>query len=232
MIRNAFLTLIFSIICVNFAMAQEFSQKDDQGKRHGPWKKYHPGSKQLRYQGTFDHGQEVGTFYFYNTDSKTQPAATKTYTPGSSLIDVTYYRNDGKIISQGQMEGRQKIGKWTYYHPDGKTIMTLERYVNGKLDGERQVFFPNKQLAQRQFFTEGLEEGLDEHFAENGIRLKLFHFKKGRLEGESKIWDTDGTLLVEGQYKDNKKHGIWKYYKNGSLDREVRFPQNKIGVQH
>ncbi|MEQ3655846.1 MAG: hypothetical protein ABNH00_08280 [Dokdonia sp.] len=232
MIRLPFFTLIFSIVCVNFITAQDFNQTDEQGKRHGPWKKFYPGSQQLRYKGTFDHGQEVGTFSFYSLESKNQAVATKTYTPGSTLIDVTYFTNEGNIISKGQMEGRQKVGRWTYYHPDGKTIMTLEQYKAGVLEGQRKVFFPNSQLAQRQRYKNGKEEGLDEHFAENGTRLKIFNFKQGRLEGPSKIWNVDGELLVEGQYKDNKKHGIWKYYKNGKLGREVRFPQNKIGVNH
>ena len=51
-----------------------------------------------------------------------------------------------------------------------------------------------------------------------------------KLEGPVKLYNNDGSLLREGQYKGNSKHGLWKYYKNGTLEKSVKFPQNKIGV--
>ena len=33
---------------------------DADGARHGLWKKYYPGTDQLRYEGRFQHGKEIG----------------------------------------------------------------------------------------------------------------------------------------------------------------------------
>lgn len=232
MTRNFFLLICLFAGFQQVLLSQTFNQKDAQGNRHGQWQKFHEGSKQLRYEGTFDHGQEVGVFKFYNADSGKQPSATKTYTAGSELIDVTYYRKNGKKLSEGQVKGRKKEGKWQYFHPDGKTIMTLEFYKSDLLEGKRTVYYSNGKVAQKQSFVNGKEEGIDEHFSDKGGLLKMYMFKNGRLEGDSKIWDTDGNLLIEGRYKDNKKHGTWKYYVSGKIDKEVKYPQNKLGVQH
>jgi antitoxin component YwqK of YwqJK toxin-antitoxin module len=43
------------------------------------------------------------------------------------------------------------------------------------------------------------------------------------LDGVSKYYDKDGQLLAEGTYRNDKKHGIWKYYENGELTEEKDF---------
>lgn len=232
MTRNLFLFICLFAGFQQVLMSQSVNKKDAQGNRHGEWRKFHDDSNQLRYEGNFEHGQEVGVFKFYDADSGKQPSATKTYTAGSDLIDVQYFRKSGKLVSEGQVKGRKKEGKWHYFHPDGVTKMTVEFYKADLLEGERTVYYSNGQIAQQQSFVNGKEEGVDSHFSEKGVQLKMFTFEKGRLEGDSKIWDTDGNLLIEGRYKDNKKHGTWKYYVGGKLDKELKYPQNKFGVQH
>ena len=64
MIRTA-LFFIIAIISANTLVAQDVNKLDEAGKRHGVWKKFYPNSKQLRYEGEFNHGKEVGTFKFY-----------------------------------------------------------------------------------------------------------------------------------------------------------------------
>lgn len=36
----------------------------------------------------------------------------------------------------------------------------------------------------------------------------------------AKYYDKDGVMLAEGVYKNDKKHGIWKYFENGKLSEE------------
>jgi len=64
------------------------------------------------------------------------------------------------------------------------------------------------------------------------VLLSSYTYVNGILEGIVKIYNDTGSLLREGYYKADKKDGIWKYYKNGKLEKEVKFPNNKIGVQN
>jgi antitoxin component YwqK of YwqJK toxin-antitoxin module len=43
------------------------------------------------------------------------------------------------------------------------------------------------------------------------------------LHGEAKFYDKAGTLVAEGVYRNDKKHGIWKYYEGGELKEEKDF---------
>jgi len=223
--------LFLSNIISFTAAAQEFNQMDDQGLRHGLWQKIYKDSKQLRYTGTFNHGKEVGAFKFYDK-SGGHPTAIKTYTAGAELLDVIFYTKSGKKISEGKMKERSKEGEWLYYHKDGKSIMTKEVYRLDKLEGKRLVYFENGQKAQETSYINGLRQGQDIHYNEKGTVLKEFVYENDILEGPVKLYNYDGSVLREGRYKANRKHGIWKYYANGKLEKTVKFPQNKIGVQH
>lgn len=226
--------LVFVIILLSsgfVAQSQEINQMDAQGLRHGLWQKNYKGSKQLRYTGTFNHGKEVGDFKFYDK-SGGHPTAIKTYTEGTDLLDIIFYTKSGKKISEGKMKDRLKEGEWLYYHKDGKAMMAKEVYRLDKLEGKRFVYFENGKKAQETNYNNGLREGQEIHYNENGIVLKEFVYQNDKLEGPVKLYNYDGSLLREGQYKANRKHGYWKYYANGELEKTVKFPQNKIGVQH
>ncbi|WP_035337548.1 toxin-antitoxin system YwqK family antitoxin [Dokdonia sp. PRO95] len=227
------LTILLVILVAQYqqlSMAQSYNQYDDEGKRHGQWQKFFDGSKQLRYTGTFDHGKEQGTFNFYDIKGG-HPTAVKIYTPDSPHIDVTFFTTDGKIVSKGKMNGRERLGEWLSYHQDGKSIMIKERYVNGKLEGERMVYFINGLLAQQEFYKRGLKEGKTIYYSEEKKVLKELQYKNDQLEGPVRLYNGFGQLEIEGAYKNNRKHGLWKYYKNGTVDKEIKYPRNKIGVQ-
>ena len=58
--------LVFgSFLSLTTLVAQGVNQVDANGERDGLWQKFYEGTSQLRYEGTFQHGKEVGTFKFY-----------------------------------------------------------------------------------------------------------------------------------------------------------------------
>ncbi len=229
MIKQIIVLCLLSIYTQSPLYSQEINQFDSDGLRNGTWEKFYKGTKQLRYSGTFDHGKEIGSFKFYDKKGG-HPTAIKTYTVGRDTIDVKFYTNSGNLINSGFMLGRNKEGNWFYYHSDGVSIMTKEAYRNNKLEGEQLVYFENGNIAQKTYYQNGLKEGKQLYFNENGVILKEFGYVNDLLDGPAKLYNPDGTLSKEGVYRANRKYGVWNYYKNGKLDKKVKFPQNKIGV--
>ncbi|MFI1771411.1 toxin-antitoxin system YwqK family antitoxin [Thalassobellus citreus] len=220
-----FIAFSFLLLFTTIITAQSINQFDAEGKRDGIWKKTFDNTKVLRYEGVFIHGKEVGLFKFYkNINGKAVLAATRQFNESNTIADAKFYTSKGKLISEGQMDGKIYIGTWKYYQKKSDTLLILEHYDNfGKLDGERLVYYKNGQIAEKQFYKSGKLEGESFLYSEENKVLKSFVYVNGELHGISKYYSPDGGLLVEGNYKRGKKDGVWKYYENGVLKEEKDF---------
>lgn len=218
--------ILFLTVCLTKTVAQDvINQVDSEGKRHGFWKVNFEKTDQPRYEGTFEHGSEVGTFKFYKLDNaKSVLSATREFLPNSNDIIVKFYSSKGKLISEGQMKNKLFVGKWVYYHNKTDAIMTVEYYNDqGKLEGEKLVYYPNGKMAEQAHYVNGKIEGVSKVFSEKGVLIKEFTYRNDTLHGMSKYYDADGKMLAEGVYRNDKKHGVWKFYENGVLTEEKDF---------
>lgn len=225
MIKQNITFIIFLTFLLGNVNAQEINQLDANGKRHGTWKKNFDGTKQIRYQGQFEHGKEVGLFKFFKLiKKKSVLTATKKFNPNNDIAEVTFLTSKGKVISKGNMNGKLYVGEWQYFHNKTGTLMTKEFYNNqGLLDGEKLVYYENGKVAEQINYVNGKREGLSTWLSLKGVKLKEFMYENDELHGTSKYYSGSGDLLIEGRYKRDKKTGIWKYYKNGKLVDEKNF---------
>ena len=217
--------MILLFFLCTIAWAQEINQFDADGNRHGIWKKNFDGTEQLRYEGEFNHGKEIGLFKFYKLiKKKAILSATKRFNEDDASAEVKFLASNGKIISEGKMVGKTYVGKWTYYHKNSDKIMTLETYdENGVLQGDKLVYYDNGQLAEKATYVDGKMEGVSEVYSLKGVVLKTFIYENGELHGPTKSFNGKGELLSEGQYKRGKKTGVWKFYENNNLVEEKNF---------
>ncbi len=208
-----------------FAQDKSINQFDEQGHRHGLWKKYYKNSDQLRYTGKFEHGEEVGTFKFYKPESEGQPAATKTYHPHSDTVILKFYNPKGRLITEGKMLHKKRVGAWNYYkgskqHP----LVMTEHYKNDQLEGWKIVYYENGQITAKKHYKNGMKNGKVLIYAKNGQLLQQYHYVNDTLEGYSKVYNASGHLLSEGAYKKGLRDGKWKFYTQGKLDSIQQYP--------
>lgn len=222
-----FLVFIFfgMIFSSSALLAQEINQLDSNGKRHGLWQKNFDASDQLRYEGQFEHGKEIGTFKFYCDDCKTQPMVIKEFSSKNEVAHVRYYTKSGKLVSEGKMDGKNRIGEWVYYHEKSESVMTREFYVAGTLDGRKTTHYPNGQITEELNYKNGSREGANNYYAPDGVLLKKLQYINDQLHGPAEYYDAAGNLSIKGQYVKGKKHGLWKYYKNGKVELEEIYPK-------
>ena len=215
---------VFSVS--NMVCQNEINQFDEQGERHGVWKKTFEGSSQLRYEGAFEHGKEVGTFKYYCSDCEDEPMIVKTFNESDKTAFVKYYSKGGKLVSEGKMIGKNRIGEWLYYHKKAKTIMTKEEYVDGKLEGQKITYYSNAIITEEVTYKNGLKEGINNYYSPEGVLLKKLLYKLDQLDGPAIYYDAYGNVVIDGYYKNGKKHGIWKYFESGKLVKEENFPKS------
>jgi antitoxin component YwqK of YwqJK toxin-antitoxin module len=228
--QKVYFTFFFTIILTIAYAQKSVNQYDKNGKRHGIWTKNYYKTDQKRYQGTFKHGKEIDTFNYYTlSKGKSVLSAIKVFNEKDSITEVTFYTSTKKIISKGKMNGKRYIGKWVFYHKNSSVIMIVEHYNDdGKLEGEREVYFKNGNTAERAMYKNGKLHGESSWYSESNKLLRRSTYINGDLNGKTINYDADENITSEGYYTENKKSGIWKYYKNGKITKEIDHTNQKI----
>lgn len=220
--RRLFGILAFIVASFCASAQTETNKLDAQGKKHGVWKGTYAESKRPRYEGTFEHGKEIGTFKFFDDTKTGTVVATREFKPDGSAYTIFY--KDGKFkVSEGKEVNRLYEGKWIYYHENLPDIMTIENYKAGKLDGKRTVYYRGsgvageENVAEEAHYTNGLKNGPYKSFTMKGTVLEDSNYKNGQLDGPAAYYDPLGKLVSKGVFKNGKKVGFWEFYKDGKL---------------
>lgn len=212
---NFVLILLFSIpIC-----SQELNQINASGKRTGVWKKFYENGD-IRYEGQFENGKEVGTFKFYNQGSS-YPSIIKEFSKTSDSASVKFYTKS-RLKTQGKMIGKKRVGKWTYFFSDGETIFSEEFYLNGQLNGILKNYYLNGQVTEATEYSEGKKHGVSKVYTEDGVLIEEVHYEYGKLNGEAKYFDLKGVIKEKGLYENGKRKGKWEFYIDGEISEKGR----------
>ena len=209
-----FIFLMSSLISEDCS-AQKINQFDSNNNRIGVWKKNHP-NKRIRYTGQFKEGKEVGVFKFYNSTTSEKPTIVKTFYKNSDSLFVQFYTLNGKIKSQGVLNGRKRTGVWKYFYADG-SIMSQENYKDGLQHGAQLVQYQNGKVTERSLFKNGLLDGISSKFSSKGILIEEVTYKRGKPNGFAKYFELNGNLKETGVYEKGKRVGDWEYYVDGEL---------------
>lgn len=204
------------------------NQFDENGNRHGYWTKNFEGTQQMRYEGNFENGKEVGLFKYYKLDGKKSVlSATKLFNANNNITDVKFFTSKGKLVSEGSMNGKLFIGKWTYYHKNNDDVLKTEHYNDaGELHGESITYFENGIMAEKLQYQNDKLNGMCEWYTKNGNLFKSSEFRNDELHGLAKTYNEKGELIIEGAYQSDLRTGIWKYYENGKLSEERLYDEN------
>lgn len=224
---------IFVLIFFNFNCIQaqtNFNKLDENGKKHGLWKGFYEDTKNPKYEGTFEHGKEVGTFTFFDNTKTKIVIATREFNPTDNSAYTIFYDQLKNKVSEGKVVNKVYEGQWKYYHKASKTVMTIENYSKGKLEGLRSVFYPNGKIAEEIVYKNDLKNGAYKRYTESGIIIEESNYINNQYEGLAIFRDPDdGTIVSKGKFVNGKKAGIWQFFAKGKLVNEVNMSfQKKI----
>lgn len=206
--------LIFSFS----AFAQTDTNKtDEKGQKHGLWRGVYAESKRPRYEGTFDHGKETGTFKFFDDTKAKTVIATREFNAKDNSAYTIFYNQKNNKVSEGKEVNKLPEGEWKYYHEDLPQIMTTENYKNGKLNGKRTVFYRSANIAEESNYVAGIKNGPYKKITEKGVILEQSNYKNGQFDGPAIYKDPLGNVVAKGNYTNGKKTGKWEFYEEGKL---------------
>lgn len=223
---SLFVLLIFTLFSIQSLIGQEnINQFNANGERDGIWEKYYSNSR-LRYQGQFKNGKEIGTFKFYSALDSEHPTVIKIFKKDSNLSKVNYYDIKGVLKSTGEMNGKVRIGKWIYYHIDGKSILAEENYENGVLNGSSKTFYNTGKITEEMFYENGKLQGNLKRYSDEGVLLDDLNYLNGKLHGAAKYYNVKGKLIYWGDYENDEKIGKWEYFENGKPEDFIEERKN------
>ncbi len=221
-------SIFFLFFFTSILFSQTDSNKlDENGKKHGVWKGYFEASKRLRYEGTFEHGKEIGTFNYYDDTKAVNIIGVRVFNSKDNSAYTTFYDQKKNIVSEGKVIDKIKEGIWKYYHEASKTVMTQENYKLGKLSGVKSIYYKDGKIAEETNYIDGVKNGIYKNFSEKGILLETVNYKNDEYDGLATYRETDDKITAQGIFKNGKKAGIWKFYKDGKLVKSENF--NKQG---
>ena len=213
-----YLVIILFFTCSLFA--QNNNQLDANGKKQGVWKGTYEQSKRPRYEGTFEHGKEVGMFKFFDDTSVGTLIATREFNSKDNSCYSIFYNQKGNKVSEGKLVNKLYVGEWKYYHEDSSLVMTSENYSNGKLNGLRKVTYPSGKIAEEAYYKNGKKDGFYKKYTESGIVLEESLYKNGEFEGLAIFRSPDNVVVAKGIFVKGKKEGIWEFNTNGKITKE------------
>lgn len=206
-------SLLFSVLHAQ----NEYNKLDAKGLKHGLWKGVYEESKRPRYQGTFEHGKEVGVFQFFDDTQKGDVIATREFNPKDNSAYTIFYDQNKNKVSEGRVVNKLFEGEWKYYHYASPAVMTTENYKNGKLEGVRTVYFLNGKVAEQINYVNNLKQGAYKKYTESGIVLEESFFKNNEYDGLAIFRNDSGTVVAKGMFTKGLKTGIWEVLENGKL---------------
>jgi antitoxin component YwqK of YwqJK toxin-antitoxin module len=209
----------------------DYNKVDEKEKKNGVWKGFYPESKRPRYEGTFEHGKEIGVFSFYDDTKAKSLIATREFNAIDNSAYTVFYDQAKNRVSEGKVIDKLFTGEWKYYHQASKIVMILENYKNGKLEGLRSVYYPSGNIAEEISYQNNIKNGLYKSFSENGIILEQSIYKNNEYNGFATFKDAKDSIVSMGLFLNGKKSGIWEFFDNGKLVKVINMSTLGIVVK-
>jgi len=223
--------IILSILILSsslFIFAQ--NKVDSQGRKQGVWYKTYPNSTIAKYKGQFKDDKPYGEFVYHYESGNIQ-SKIKFTKGGNIAYNTMYHESSGYVMAKGKYVNQEKDSLWLYYDNKGQ-LKSQEIYKNGKLDGQRVVYYEpfngEYRVAKFEMYTNGVRNGnFKEYFPNKKIKIEGT-FKTGNLDGAVKFYKSTGKIERIERYKHAVQHGWWIFYNdNGTLKSKELFWEGK-----
>jgi antitoxin component YwqK of YwqJK toxin-antitoxin module len=142
---------------------------------------------------------------------------------GCSANETTEVRDtDAGLVTTYEInkESGEYEGPYTKADTTG-LLMERGHMLNGKLQGIRELYYPDGGVKVRERYAKGELDDLWEFYHPNGqVELKGYYVQ-GQMYGRWHKYDSLGNLLEEVLMISNEEYGPFKeYYPNGNIQAE------------
>jgi antitoxin component YwqK of YwqJK toxin-antitoxin module len=119
------------------------------------------------------------------------------------------------------MQAGSKNGNYKTYDREGHQILD-GNFLNGKMHGDNTAYYPTGEILHRFKYKEGKKIGTNYQYYRNGkIKTKEIASANG-IELTQFNYNENEALLSEKKFKNEKPHGLWITYFDGSKNIKIK----------
>ena len=176
----------------------------------------------LRHKFQYMNGAKVGANLIYHPNGKLRTKEVVS-TNGIDIAEEGF-RDDGTRAYEKYFRKLMAHDVWIYYDTDGRSVLSKETYLNGKLHGPRTVYYANGEKQLEEVYQFNLITGLVKNYYENGKISSEEEYRASRSHGLFTAYYPGGKIKEQGEYVAGKKHKVWNEYdEKGNITRTYIF---------
>ena len=180
----------------------------------------------------FNHNGGNGFFRLLRFYPKNKKVVVKTFSPHTNKYKIDSKNQFSIDLKKGEFSSenfelgiKKPRGQIKRFYKN-KIIKGIWNYKDGQLEGETKIFFPNRKIKMKTYFSNGLPISFNTYY-KNGQPKLIRNFKNGKLEGKAISFYKNGKTRYAVNFNNNKIYGSRKlYYKSGQLKEEKSFKDN------
>ena len=203
--------------------SESFNRVDEQGRKTGPWKVFHPEGRILE-TGFYLEDMKHGFFQYFDARG--------------AVIRVVEYRKGVEVLTE---EERNPVVELREVVRDDGTLAETLTYVDGVKQGvARQydtsgvitggsVFEQDVLVAEGITQRDGSKHGPWTEYWPNGNIRAQGNYLNNQRDGEWVFFRESGEKEQQGKYLQGSFHGSWIWwYPGGNIHRRERYNKGKL----
>lgn len=209
----------------NGRLVKTVTYKDD--RMEGPFIEYYENGN-VKEQGNYIAGKKNGEWNKWYADKTRKSQLFFTNDKTDSL--QRYWYENGTLRQELLIRHGEKVYDYKWFS-NGRPSY-VKTFKDGLAEGTWREYretrnpadtFPSTIIQ----YSRGLREGKLLKYDKGKLRQECF-YKRDQLDGNLKIWDDEGNVVVDENYTAGKLNGLCRYYKSGVLVRETEYTDGKI----
>jgi len=222
------------IICILLTSVNSVSFAQDSKIDPDGYNVFYYENGTVSSEGTMKNGQPDGYWKTYHENGNIKSEGNRKNFELDSVW--TFYNDTGKVILQiSYLIGKKNGIRKTFQ----KDEILEENFKDDIKQGLTRYYYPTGELKKSIVFIDGLEEGVAREYAKDGRVIQLIVYEKGYIidieninrydgsklkQGKWIYFYNDGNIRLDGQYRNDLKHGYFKdYTREGNLISTTKY---------
>lgn len=116
------------------------------------------------------------------------------------------------------LNGKRFSGTAFQYFPNSLDTAFIQHFLRGREEGEWRQYYPDGQLKERRYFTQGEKIGDHIGYWVNGRKSFHYQLENDLYEGNNRAWNKAGLLIMNKHYQNGQEEGTQQvWYDEGKI---------------